>query len=62
MFLKIKEYFDAGMDGVLSKPLSVPALTQIIEQFWGNNLLNLKKYRVSMRLRVLMNLGSIAIC
>ncbi|OZS74867.1 aerobic respiration two-component sensor histidine kinase ArcB [Providencia rettgeri] len=30
-----KEYFDAGMDGVLSKPLSVPALTQIIEQFWG---------------------------
>ncbi|MGO2345059.1 MAG: aerobic respiration two-component sensor histidine kinase ArcB [Providencia sp.] len=32
-----KEYFDAGMDGVLSKPLSVPALTQIIEQFWGEN-------------------------
>lgn len=30
-----KEYFDAGMDGVLSKPLSVPALTQVIEQFWG---------------------------
>ncbi|MDH2365136.1 MULTISPECIES: aerobic respiration two-component sensor histidine kinase ArcB [Providencia] len=30
-----KEYFDAGMDGVLSKPLSVPALTHIIEQFWG---------------------------
>lgn len=32
-----KEYFDAGMDGVLSKPLSVPALTQVIEQFWGEN-------------------------
>ncbi|EFB72554.1 MULTISPECIES: aerobic respiration two-component sensor histidine kinase ArcB [Providencia] len=32
-----KEYFDAGMDGVLSKPLSVPALTQVIEQFWGDN-------------------------
>lgn len=30
-----KEYFDAGMDGVLSKPLSVSALTQVIEQFWG---------------------------
>ncbi|EJD6508097.1 aerobic respiration two-component sensor histidine kinase ArcB [Providencia rettgeri] len=32
-----KEYFDAGMDGVLSKPLSVPALTQVIEQFWGEH-------------------------
>ena len=32
-----KEYFDAGMDGVLSKPLSVPALTHVIEQFWGEN-------------------------
>ncbi|NRN30340.1 aerobic respiration two-component sensor histidine kinase ArcB [Photorhabdus heterorhabditis] len=30
-----KEYLDAGMDGVLSKPLSVNALTAIIEQFWG---------------------------
>ncbi|EKT59993.1 aerobic respiration two-component sensor histidine kinase ArcB [Providencia sneebia] len=33
-----KEYFDAGMDGVLSKPLAVPALTQMIEQFWGENV------------------------
>ncbi|MGG4606592.1 aerobic respiration two-component sensor histidine kinase ArcB [Providencia sp. Me31A] len=32
-----KEYLDAGMDGVLSKPLSVPALTQVIEQFWGEH-------------------------
>ncbi|WP_434525793.1 aerobic respiration two-component sensor histidine kinase ArcB [Photorhabdus asymbiotica] len=30
-----KEYLDAGMNGVLSKPLSVNALTTIIEQFWG---------------------------
>ncbi|OCQ52371.1 Aerobic respiration control sensor protein ArcB [Photorhabdus australis subsp. thailandensis] len=30
-----KEYLDAGMNGVLSKPLSVNALTAIIEQFWG---------------------------
>jgi two-component system aerobic respiration control sensor histidine kinase ArcB len=29
-----KEYLDAGMDGVLSKPLSVPALTAVIQQFW----------------------------
>lgn len=32
-----KEYFDAGMDDVLSKPLSVSALTQVIEQYWGEN-------------------------
>lgn len=30
-----KEYLDAGMDDVLSKPLSVAALTQIIEHYWG---------------------------
>ncbi|PWC13123.1 aerobic respiration two-component sensor histidine kinase ArcB [Brenneria roseae subsp. americana] len=29
-----KEYLDAGMDDVLSKPLSVPALTAIIKQYW----------------------------
>jgi two-component system aerobic respiration control sensor histidine kinase ArcB len=29
-----KEYLDAGMDDVLSKPLSVPALTAIIKKFW----------------------------
>ena len=28
------EYLDAGMDDVLSKPLSVPALTAIIKKFW----------------------------
>ncbi|UPS62302.1 aerobic respiration two-component sensor histidine kinase ArcB [Providencia rettgeri] len=38
-----KEYFDAGMDGVLSKPLSVPALTQVIEQFWGEQSTQLEK-------------------
>ncbi|MEI9696359.1 aerobic respiration two-component sensor histidine kinase ArcB [Moellerella wisconsensis] len=32
-----KEYLDAGMDDVLSKPLSVAALTQIIEHYWGAN-------------------------
>ncbi|MBK4715347.1 MULTISPECIES: aerobic respiration two-component sensor histidine kinase ArcB [Tenebrionibacter/Tenebrionicola group] len=30
-----KEYLDAGMDDVLSKPLAVPALTAMIEKFWG---------------------------
>ncbi len=29
-----KEYLDAGMDDVLSKPLSVPALTAMIKKFW----------------------------
>ncbi len=29
-----KEYFDAGMDDVLSKPLAVPALTAMIKKFW----------------------------
>jgi len=28
------EYLEAGLDGVLSKPLSVPALTATIKQFW----------------------------
>ena len=31
-----KEYFDAGMDDVLSKPLAVPALTAIIKKFWDD--------------------------
>ncbi|UZX68856.1 aerobic respiration two-component sensor histidine kinase ArcB [Yersinia ruckeri] len=31
-----KEYLDAGMDEVLSKPLSVPALTAMIKQFWDH--------------------------
>ncbi|EFN8320610.1 TPA: aerobic respiration two-component sensor histidine kinase ArcB [Escherichia coli] len=29
-----QEYLNAGMDGVLSKPLSVPALTAMIKKFW----------------------------
>ena len=29
-----KEYHDAGMDDVLSKPLAVPALTAMIQKFW----------------------------
>jgi two-component system aerobic respiration control sensor histidine kinase ArcB len=29
-----KEYQDAGMDDVLSKPLAVPALTAMIKKFW----------------------------
>ncbi|WP_127956911.1 aerobic respiration two-component sensor histidine kinase ArcB [Serratia microhaemolytica] len=29
-----KEYLDAGMDDVLSKPLSVPALTAMIQHHW----------------------------
>lgn len=28
------EYLDAGMDAVLGKPLSVPALTSMIKKFW----------------------------
>ncbi|PHM71361.1 aerobic respiration two-component sensor histidine kinase ArcB [Xenorhabdus kozodoii] len=31
-----KEYLDAGMDDVLNKPLSVKALTAVIEKYWGN--------------------------
>ncbi|MBL0907506.1 aerobic respiration two-component sensor histidine kinase ArcB [Pectobacterium carotovorum] len=31
------EYLDAGMDDVLSKPLSVPALTAVIKQFWDTH-------------------------
>ncbi|EKA9346739.1 aerobic respiration two-component sensor histidine kinase ArcB [Cronobacter sakazakii] len=30
-----KEYLEAGMDDVLSKPLAVPALTATIKKFWG---------------------------
>lgn len=29
-----KEYLEAGIDDVLSKPLSVPALTAMIQQYW----------------------------
>ncbi len=31
-----KEYIDSGMDDVLSKPLSVPALTAMIQQYWDH--------------------------
>lgn len=31
-----REYLDAGMNDVLSKPLSVPALTAMIKKFWDN--------------------------
>jgi two-component system aerobic respiration control sensor histidine kinase ArcB len=31
-----KEYLDAGIDDVLSKPLSVPALTAMIQQYWDH--------------------------
>ncbi len=36
------EYLNAGMDDVLSKPLSVPALTAVIKRFWDkpNNVTN----------------------
>lgn len=30
-----KEYLDAGMDDVLSKPLAVPALTAVIGKYWN---------------------------
>lgn len=30
-----QEYFDAGIDDVLSKPLSVEQLTQVIARYWG---------------------------
>jgi len=29
-----REYLDAGMDDVLSKPLAVPALTSVIKKYW----------------------------
>ncbi|MCC8365093.1 aerobic respiration two-component sensor histidine kinase ArcB [Xenorhabdus sp. PB61.4] len=32
-----KEYLDAGMDEVLSKPLSVKELTAVMEKFWGKS-------------------------
>ncbi|BDH44427.1 aerobic respiration control sensor protein [Salmonella enterica subsp. enterica serovar Choleraesuis] len=31
-----REYLDAGMDDVLSKPLAVPALTAVIKKFWDS--------------------------
>lgn len=33
-----KEYLDAGMDDVLSKPLAVPALMSIIRKFWDTQV------------------------
>ncbi len=33
-----KEYLEAGLDGVLSKPLSVPALTATIKQYWDHSV------------------------
>ncbi|QTF10269.1 aerobic respiration two-component sensor histidine kinase ArcB [Brenneria izadpanahii] len=33
-----KEYLNAGMDDVLSKPLSVPALTTVIKQYWDHQI------------------------
>ncbi|NKI76137.1 aerobic respiration two-component sensor histidine kinase ArcB [Dickeya sp. CFBP 2040] len=32
-----KEYLDAGMDDVLSKPLAVTALTAVIQQYWDHH-------------------------
>ncbi|VYU23566.1 aerobic respiration two-component sensor histidine kinase ArcB [Metakosakonia massiliensis] len=32
-----REYLNAGMDDVLSKPLAVPALTSIIKKFWDTD-------------------------
>lgn len=32
-----KEYLDAGMDDVLSKPLAVPALTATIKKYWDSH-------------------------
>ncbi|VEB95224.1 Aerobic respiration control sensor protein ArcB [Cedecea lapagei] len=33
-----KEYLEAGMDDVLSKPLAVPALMSMIQKFWDNQI------------------------
>lgn len=41
-----KEYMDAGMNGVLSKPLSVKALTKMIKKFWGNTEISEKELAV----------------
>jgi len=38
-----KEYLNAGMDDVLSKPLSVPALMAMIQKFWDNQQSESKK-------------------
>ncbi|WP_431224883.1 aerobic respiration two-component sensor histidine kinase ArcB [Serratia sp. L9] len=38
-----KEYLDAGMDDVLSKPLSVPALTKMIKHYWDHQPLHTTK-------------------
>ncbi|MCG8710386.1 aerobic respiration two-component sensor histidine kinase ArcB [Brenneria sp. 4F2] len=35
-----KEYLNAGMDDVLSKPLSVPALTAVIKQYWDHQVVH----------------------
>ncbi len=34
-----QEYLNAGMDDVLSKPLSVPALTAMIKKFWDTRMM-----------------------
>lgn len=40
-----RAYMEAGMDDVLSKPLSVPALIQMIKKFWnGYEKLNLNEH------------------
>jgi len=38
-----KEYLNAGMDDVLSKPLAVPALMAVIQKFWDNQQSDPKK-------------------
>ena len=38
-----KEYLDAGMDDVLSKPLSVTALTTMIKRYWDHQPLHTTK-------------------
>lgn len=41
-----KEYLDAGMDDVLSKPLAVPALMAVIQKFWDNQQSDTEKESV----------------
>ncbi|MCT4702002.1 aerobic respiration two-component sensor histidine kinase ArcB [Enterobacteriaceae bacterium H20N1] len=38
-----KEYLEAGMDDVLSKPLAVPALMAVIQKFWDNQQTDTEK-------------------
>ncbi len=46
-----KEYLDAGMDDVLSKPLSVPALRAVIEQFCAHRSAHETKQYTSSELQ-----------